>query len=165
MLRAREQARIDAVTARAAEAARAGGRPRVAFLEWIDPPMGPGSWIPELIERAGGTPVLGRAGEHAEWTDLDALAALDPDVVVLGPCGFDLARTRRELGPLVGDPRWGALRAVRKGRVALADGFLHMSRPGPRIAESLEILAELLHPALDGGWRGRGWAAITDAIA
>lgn len=159
-LRAREQARIDALSARAAAAAATAGRPRVAFLEWIDPPMGPGSWIPELIERAGGAPVLGRAGAHAEWTDLDALAALDPDVVVVAPCGFDLARTRAELGPLLGDPRWRALRAVRTGRVALADGFLHMSRPGPRIAESLEILAELLHPSLGQHWLGRGWVPL-----
>jgi len=162
-LRSREQARIDEVTARATAEAAAHGRPRVAFLEWLDPPMGPGSWIPELIERAGGSPVLGRAGEHAAWTDLDALAALDPDVFVLAPCGFDLARTRSELRPLLGDPRWPALRAVRNGRVALADGFLHMSRPGPRIAESLEILAELLHPAaagLDRGWRGHGWEPL-----
>jgi iron complex transport system substrate-binding protein len=158
-LRAREQARIDDVSARAAAVAARHGRPRVAFLEWLDPPMGPGSWIPELIERAGGAPVLGRAGEHAAWTDLDALAALDPDVVVLAPCGFDLARTRAELGPLTGDPRWRALRAVRAGRVALADGFLHMSRPGPRIAESLEILAELLH-GLVFGWRQRAWQAL-----
>src|SRR5690606_11629174 len=155
----------DALTARAAEAAAARGRPRIAFLEWLDPPMGPGSWIPELIERAGGAPVLGRAGAHAEWTDLDALAALDPDVVVLAPCGFDLARTRTELAPLVGDPRWAGLRAVREGRVALADGFLHLSRPGPRIAQSLEIVAELPQPALDGGWRGRGWVPLADTSA
>jgi iron complex transport system substrate-binding protein len=161
-VRAREQARIDAVTAQAAAAAAARGRPRVAFLEWLDPPMGPGSWIPELIERAGGTPVLGRAGAHAEWTDLDALAALDPDVVVLAPCGFDLPRTRAELGPLAGDPRWAALRAVREGRVALADAFLHMSRPGPRIAESLEILAEVLHD-LEFGWRQRAWQPLKGA--
>ena len=169
-LRAREQARIDALAARVdAIRARAGcrDRPSVAFLEWLDPPMGPGSWIPELIERAGGRPVLGRAGEHAEWTNLDAIAALDPDVVVLAPCGFDLGRTRSELPALAGDPRFRALRAVRDGRVALVDAFLHMSRPGPRIAESLEILAEILHPdapELACGWRGRGWEPLRSGV-
>ncbi len=165
-LRAREQARIDAITARV-DAVRGGasGRPRpsVAFLEWLDPPMGPGSWIPEVIERAGGRPLLGRSGEHAEWTNLDALAALDPDVLVLAPCGFDLARTRSELAPLTGDSRFQTLRAARNGRVALVDAFLHMSRPGPRIAESLEILAEILHPGapeIAFGWHGRGWAKL-----
>jgi len=165
-LRAREQARIDAIRTGVTAARTASGsppRPSVAFLEWLDPPMGPGSWIPELIEHAGGRPALGRAGEHAEWTQLDAIAALDPDVLVLAPCGFDLARTRAELAPLTGDPRFQALRAVRTDRVALVDAFLHMSRPGPRIAESLEILAEILHPDAPGlafGWRGRGWAAL-----
>lgn len=165
-LRARERARIDAITARVdAVPPGAGGqrRPSVAFLEWLDPPMGPGSWIPELIERAGGRPLLGRNGRHAEWTNLDAIAALDPDVLVLAPCGFDLARTRSELPALTGDPRFPALRAVRNRRIALVDAFLHMSRPGPRIAESLEILAEILHPdvpELAFGWRGRGWEEL-----
>lgn len=162
-LRAREAARIDAASERAARAAQAEGRPGVVFLEWIDPPMGPGSWIPELIERAGGRPLLGRAGAHAAWTTPEAVAALDPDVLVVAPCGFDLARTRRELVPLLAAPDWARLRAVRSGRVALADGFLHLSRPGPRIAESLEILAEILHPAHPDtafGWRGRGWQPL-----
>jgi iron complex transport system substrate-binding protein len=165
-LRAREWARIEAITARVDSFRSAAGSPplpSVAFLEWLDPPMGPGSWIPELIERAGGRPVLGQRGEHAAWTDLDALAALDPDVLVLAPCGFDVARTRAELPPLANEPRFQALRAVRTGRVALVDAFLHMSRPGPRIAESLEILVELLHPAapeLDFGWRGRAWESL-----
>lgn len=161
-LRARERARIDAITKSVGAAAALRGRPTVAFLEWLDPPMGPGSWIPELIERAGGRPLLGVAGEHAAWTSLAALEALDPDVLVLAPCGFDLARTRSELGPLTDDPCFRALRAVREGRTVLADGFLHMSRPGPRIAESLEILAEILQgDAAEAsgtfGWRGRGW--------
>jgi iron complex transport system substrate-binding protein len=157
-LRERELARIEEITRRVAAAAAA--RPTVAFLEWIDPLMGPGSWIPELVERAGGRSLLGTAGRDAGWISLSEVAALDPDVIVVAPCGFDLARTRSEMAVLHGDPGFEALRAVRAGRVALVDGFLHMSRPGPRIAESLEILAEILHPAapqLDFGWRGRGW--------
>ena len=150
---------IESITARATGAPEP---PRVACLEWIDPLMGCGSWIPELVLRAGGRPVLGRAEDDARGTSLAELAAVDPDVIVVQPCGFDLARTRRELAPLVGAEGWPRLRAVREQRVALVDGFLHMNRPGPRIGESLEILAEILHPArFDFGWRGRGgWAPL-----
>jgi iron complex transport system substrate-binding protein len=146
-VRDREWARIEAITTRAAEAAaRSGTRPRVASLEWIDPVMGAGNWIPELIERAGGVSVLGRSGHDAAWSSLGEIAQLDPDVLVIAPCGFDLPRTRAELGPLVSAPGFAALRAVREKHVFLADGFLHFNRPGPRIAESLEIYAELLWP-------------------
>jgi iron complex transport system substrate-binding protein len=151
-LRAAEWQRIEAITRSAAQAT---SRPRVASLEWIEPLMGAGNWIPELIERAGGVSVLGRGGHDAGWSSLAELAAADPDVLVIAPCGFDLARTRQELPPLVDAPGFGALRAVREGRVFLADGFLHFNRPGPRIAESLEIYAELLWPdALRFGHRG-----------
>jgi iron complex transport system substrate-binding protein len=161
-LRHREATRIEALTAAATAAAR-GTKPRVALLEWIDPPMGPGSWIPELIERAGGRCVLGRAGDEAAWTTLGELADADPDVIVVSPCGFDLERTRAETDALASEPGWTGLRAVGAGRVALVDGFLHMSRPGPRIAESLEILAELLQPErFDFGWRGRAWCPLTE---
>jgi iron complex transport system substrate-binding protein len=142
-VRAAEWQRIEAITRRAAVAT---SRPRVASLEWIEPLMGAGNWIPELIERAGGVSVLGRGGHDAAWSSLAELAAVDPDVLVIAPCGFDLARTRRELPPLVDAPGFRALRAVRAGRVFLADGFLHFNRPGPRIAESLEIYAEMLWP-------------------
>jgi iron complex transport system substrate-binding protein len=160
-LRDRERARIDLLTACAAPAST---RLRVAHLEWIDPLMGPGSWIPELIERAGGVSVLGRGGHDAAWSSLDELAALDPDAIVVAPCGFDLARTRAELPVLTGATRFAALRAVREGRVFLADGFLHFNRPGPRIAESLEILCEMLAPErFTPRHRGRGWERLAQA--
>ena len=146
-LRTREWARIEAITLRAADAAARSGRvPRVASLEWIEPVMGAGNWLPELIERAGGTSVLGRGGHDAAWSSLAEIAALDPDVLVIAPCGFDLERTRAELAPLASAAGFDALRAVREDRVFLADGFLHFNRPGPRIAESLEIYAEILWP-------------------
>ncbi|MDJ0864979.1 MAG: cobalamin-binding protein [Myxococcota bacterium] len=153
-LRAGQREQLDAIRDQAA-----GGVPAtVACLEWIDPIMGAGTWIPELVARAGGRAVLGRAGADAAWSSLDELASADPDVIVIAPCGFDLARTRAELPALVEQPGWQTLRAVRAGRVVLADGFLHFSRPGPRIAESLEVLAEVLHPdRFDFGHRGRSW--------
>ena len=138
-----------------------GAAPRVACLEWLDPAMGCGNWIPELIERAGGRSVAGQTGQHAKWTSVAALAELDPDIVLLSPCGFDLARTRAELPALQAQPGWSELGAVQNGRVFLLDGFAHMTRPGPRIAESLELLAEILHPGqFEYGRRGGGWEPL-----
>jgi iron complex transport system substrate-binding protein len=133
-------------------------RPRVAAIEWIDPLMAAGNWMPELVALAGGENLFGETGRHSPWLEWAALRAADPDVIVILPCGFDLARTRSELGPLVAQPGFGELRAVRAGRVYLTDGNQYFNRPGPRLVESLEILAELLHPTeFQPRLRGRGW--------
>lgn len=154
----RLQERIEAVTR--ASRARAE-RPRVACIEWIEPLMAAGNWMPELVDRAGGVNLFGEAGRHSPWMTWEELAAADPDAIVVLPCGFDIPRTRAEMGPLTERPGWGALTAVRAGRVALADGVQYFNRPGPRLVESLEILAEILHPdALDYRWRGRGWEPL-----
>jgi len=137
------------------------GRPRVACIEWVDPLMAAGNWVPELVSLAGGEDVLGQAGEHASWLEWDALAAADPEVVVVMPCGFDIARTRRELAPLTARPGWRRLAAVGEARAFLADGHQYFNRPGPRLVESLEILAEILHPeAFRFGHRGAGWEPL-----
>ena len=127
--------------------ARTHGKPapRVAALEWLDPPMAAGHWVPELIAAAGGADVLGTPGAPARWLSWAELAAAEPDVVLAMPCGFDLARTRRELAALAGTPGWDALRAVRAGRVHALDGNAYFSRPGPRLAESAEVLERVLH--------------------
>jgi iron complex transport system substrate-binding protein len=125
---------------------RIGERPGVACIEWIDPLMAAGNWIPELVQLAGGENLFGEPGERSPWISWDALRAADPDVLVVFPCGFDLARTRAELAPLQARPGWDRLRAVRNGRVLLADGNHYFNRPGPRLVESLEILSEILHP-------------------
>jgi iron complex transport system substrate-binding protein len=133
-------------------------RPRVAAIEWIDPLMAAGNWMPELVALAGGENVFGETGRHSPWLEWTALRAADPDVIVILPCGFDLARTRSELGPLAAQPGFGELRAVRKGRVYLTDGNQYFNRPGPRLVESLEILAEILHPdEFPARHRGTGW--------
>jgi len=121
-------------------------RPRVACIEWIDPPMAAGHWMPELVTLAGGRALLASAGAPSAWITLAELASADPDAIVVLPCGFDLARTRRELPALSASDAWQALRAVRAGRAFLADGHALMNRPGPRLALSLEVLAEILHP-------------------
>jgi len=121
-------------------------KPRVALIEWIEPLMAGGNWMPELVEMAGGENLFGKYGEHSPWLEMDALCESDPDVIVVAPCGFDLARTRSEMPPLIQRPQWKALRAVAAGQVYLTDGHHYFNRPGPRLVESLEILSELLHP-------------------
>ena len=107
---------------------------------------------------AGGDNLFGRAGEHSPWMKFEELAAADPEVIMISPCGFDIPRTLTELPALTRDPRWSKLRAVRERRVFIADGNQYFNRPGPRLVESLEILAELLHPeAFKFGHENIGW--------
>ena len=136
-------------------------RPRVACVEWIEPLMAAGNWVPELVEMAGGTNLFGEAGAHSPWMPMDELVEADPDIVVIMPCGFDIDRTRSELGALMDHPAWSGIKAVRDGRVYLTDGMQYFSRPGPRLVESLEILAEMIHPEeFDFGHEGSGWARL-----
>lgn len=140
------------------KAASLGRRPTIACIEWIDPLMAAGNWMPELVEMAGGENLFGEAGKHSPWMTWEELEAKDPEVIVVLPCGFDLGRTREEMGPLTARPGWSALRAVREERVCLTDGNQYFNRPGPRLAEAHEMLAEILHPGeFAFGHRGTGW--------
>jgi iron complex transport system substrate-binding protein len=123
-------------------------RPRVVCLEWIDPPFPAGNWGPELVALAGGVDPLGAGGAHSTAVTWEAVRAADPEVLVVAPCGFDLRRTRGEMPALVARPGWGALRAVRERRVHLADGNLHFNRSGPTLFDTIDVLAEILHPTL-----------------
>jgi iron complex transport system substrate-binding protein len=139
-------------------AGAAGMRPTLACVEWLDPLMAAGNWMPELVAIAGGRSVLGDTGAHSPTIAFKALAAADPDVVLVLPCGFDLPRTRAELATLKGRARFAGLRAARTGRLYLADGNQYFNRPGPRLVESLEILAEILHPdRFSFGHAGKGY--------
>jgi iron complex transport system substrate-binding protein len=146
-----------------AEKARAfSKRPSVACIEWIDPLMAAGNWMPELVEMAGGVNLFGEAGKHSPWMTWAQLCERDPDVLLILPCGFDIARSRQEMHLLTGRPEWPRLKAVRAGRVFLCDGNQYFNRPGPRLVESLEILADLLHPeAFAFGHEGTGWQRET----
>lgn len=136
-------------------------RPSIACLEWIDPLMAAGNWVPELVEITGGRNLFGEAGKHSPWMTWEQLVERDPEVIVVMPCGFDIDRARSEMGPLTDRPEWSRLRAVRTGRVYLTDGNQYFNRPGPRLVESAEILAELLHPReFDFGHRGAGWMPL-----
>jgi iron complex transport system substrate-binding protein len=147
--------RMDAVASRAR---RLHHKPTAALVEWIDPLMAAGNWMPELVEMAGGANLFGAAGQHSPWLEWDDLWASDPDMIVILPCGFDIERARAEMPALARQPGWATLRAVREGRVYLTDGNQYFNRPGPRLAESLEILAEIFHPdTFHFGHEGVGW--------
>ena len=133
-------------------------RPTFACIEWIDPLMIAGNWVPELVECAGGADLLGKAGKHSGYLDIEELVAADPDVIAVMPCGFDIERAWREMPALASRPEWRKLSAARAGRVAITDGNQYFNRPGPRVVESAEILAEVLHPGrFDFGHHGLGW--------
>lgn len=151
----------DRVTSVAERAMRVKARPSVACIEWIDPLMAAGNWVPELVTLAGGRNLFGETGQHSPWLTFEALRAADPDAIVVMPCGFDLARTRAELEPLRRTKGWDELRAVRQGLVFLTDGNQYFNRPGPRLVESLEILAQLLHPDVFAPLHERtGWERL-----
>lgn len=142
---AKLRARVEAVVARGA-ALRQGERVRVALLEWLDPPFSTGHWNPELITLAGGDDGLGRAGEKSVALRWEQVTAWQPEVVLISCCGFTAERTMQEVGVLRDVPRWDEIPAVRAGRVYVTDGSSYFSRPGPRLVDSLELLAHVIHP-------------------
>lgn len=134
---------------------------KVACIEWIDPLMAAGNWMPELVEMAGGINLFGEAGKHSPWMTLDQLSEKDPDVIIVMPCGFDLRKTAEEFPTLQKQEKWNSLRAVQENHVYLADGNQYFNRPGPRVTEALEILLEILYPGkVDAGHEGTGWCKV-----
>jgi iron complex transport system substrate-binding protein len=153
---------VEELKARMASIAEQSGaartRPRVATIEWVDPLMAGGNWMPELVQLAGGENLFGVAGQPSPWLDWDEVVAADPDLILVHPCGFDMARTLQEMLLLEYRPGWRELKAVRRGRIFVADGNQYFNRPGPRIVESLEIMAEIFHPELfPSRHEGEGW--------
>jgi iron complex transport system substrate-binding protein len=132
-------ARIDRVRL----AVRGARRPRVVALEWLDPPFAAGHWTPQLIEYAGGEDVLGFAGEHSEERTWEEVAAVQPDIVIVMPCGFDAELAYREA-----EMHRERLASLGAGEVVAVDAASYFSRPGPRIVDGLELLAHILHPEL-----------------
>jgi len=146
---------------RVAEAAAGLERPSVATIEWLAPLMSAGNWMPELVAMAGGREVFGQPGRDSQWLEWEALRAADPEVVVVSPCGFSLERVERDAGTLEALPGWSELSAMRSGRVYLAEANQYFNRPGPRLAETLEILAEMLHPRRFAfGHEGTAWRRL-----
>ena len=134
---------------------------RVVCLEWADPLYCSGGWLPDLVDAAGGTEVIGKAGLDANPIEWSTLTQADPDVLIFAPCGFNLARACDDLSLLRSKSEWQDLRAVKTGEMYVVDGNQYFSRPGPRLVESVEILAEILHPAdFNFGPREKRWTRI-----
>lgn len=120
--------------------------PSVVAIEWLDPVMVAGHWMPDVVQMAGGHPLLVESGERTRSVDWDEVLKADPDVIVCMPCGFTIGETRRDLSYLTERKGWNELTAVREGRVALLDGNAYYNRPGPRLYRAIEVLASVLHP-------------------
>ena len=137
------QARIDRVATVTSESPI---EPTVAVLDWLEPPMVAGHWVPELVDLAGGEYGLADPGDASTPREWETIREYDPDILVAAPCGFGLEQTFENRSDLTDRPGWSGLRAVRMNRVYAVDGHHLMNRPGPRVVESLETLASLLQP-------------------
>jgi iron complex transport system substrate-binding protein len=122
--------------------------PRVLALEWLDPPFVPGHWVPEMIEVAGGECMAGRAGGHSDQVDWSDIAGLDPDVLIIMPCGYGLDASRQDADRFADRLRDSAPRAIEEGRAWVVDGSAYFNRSGPRVVDGIEILSKVLHPSL-----------------
>lgn len=148
------RARLQAVLL---QVAHAETRPRVVCLEWLDPLFAAGHWVPEMVACAGGVDVLGTPGSPSVQITWEQVQAARPDVLVIMPCGFSIARTKQEMNRLTRRTGWKKLPAVKNGAVFLVDAAAYFSRPGPRLIDGVEILAACLYPTLE-------WAARPDAM-
>jgi iron complex transport system substrate-binding protein len=143
VLTQRLRARLDTIRKRAPSL---HSRPRVACIEWLEPLMAAGNWVPELVTLGGGTYEMVAPGAHSPTLSWDDLVHYAPDVIIIMPCGFTLPQTQRQLPLLTQRPEWRQLPAVRNRRVYAVDGNAYLNRPGPRIVESAELLAGLIQP-------------------
>jgi iron complex transport system substrate-binding protein len=143
------QKRIDIVRSmnvKSGGSSSTSSRPKVLCVEWIDPLFTAGHWVPQMVEYAGGICGIGTAGEPSRRMDIDEVAQLDPDIIVLMPCGFEIKRTLKELPALARNEKWKSLRAVKSRNIYAVNANAYFSKPGPRTVVGLEILAKILHP-------------------
>lgn len=135
--------------------------PKVLCIEWTDPLMVAANWIPEMVKIAGGEPLFTVIGQPSPQLNWESIINANPDIIIFMPCGFNLDRTRQEAMPLTQRPEWQNLHAVQTGRVYITDGNAYFNRPGPRLAESVEILADILHPEIfQYGYKDQAWQPL-----
>jgi iron complex transport system substrate-binding protein len=133
-------------------------KPTVACIEWMEPLMVAGNWVPEMVDIAGGQSVLAINGKHSPFISWEILKAEDPDIIIITPCGFDIERTLKEMDVILSLPGFAELNAVKNNRLYIADGNQYFNRSGPRIVDSIEILAEIINPKqFIFGYEGNGW--------
>lgn len=140
------------------KSAKAPIHPRLALIEWIDPLMAGGNWMPELVEMSGAINLFGENGKHSPYMSWQQVRNSDPDLIIVAPCGFDIKRTLQDMPFLTKQEGFAELRCVQENKVFVADGNQYFNRPGPRVLESLEIMAEIVHPNLFSPTHyGSGW--------
>jgi iron complex transport system substrate-binding protein len=122
--------------------------PDVLSIEWMDPLMTAGNWIPELVQIAGGIPVGAEAGQHSPKISWENIQRLNPDIITVIPCGYSIEQTLSEISTLTSHNGWNELQAVKNKQVYIADGDHYFNRPGPRLVDSAHLLAEIIHPSL-----------------
>ena len=134
-------------------------KPKIACVEWINPLMAAGNWIPEMVHISGGEDIFGKKGKDSHWIEFNEIKMHNPDVIIFIPCGFDLQKTNKEVKDLLkSNTEWHDLKAFKDKKLFITDGNQYFNRPGPRLIESLEIFAEIIHPELfnfkhkDKGW-------------
>lgn len=133
--------------------------PEVLCLEWLDPLMSAGNWMPELVQIAGGYPLGGRAGEHSPMIEWQEVQKMDPQILIIIPCGYSIDQTMKEISDLTSRIGWKEFQAVQNKQVFIADGNHYFNRPGPRLFDSTSILGEIIHPSMfrTPGNRHPGW--------
>lgn len=153
-LTSRMKSRLQQIQQKTAELSR----PDLLAIEWIDPLMSAGNWVPELIQLAGGNPLGSAAGEHSPYLEWGDLRRHNPEIITIMPCGYSIAQTLSEISELTSHRRWNTLRAVKNHQVYILDGNQYFNRPGPRLVDSTQILAEIMHPSIfRKGQTHRGW--------
>jgi iron complex transport system substrate-binding protein len=152
------EAQLTALRARGAARLR---QPRLACLEWLDPPFSAGHWVPEMVAVAGGVDVLAAPRDRSRRLTWGDVAAGEPELLVLMPCGFDVDRTLIEYGKSARLPDWEALPAARARQVYAVDANAYFSRPGPRVVRGTQILCEILDASASGVGGGEGWQRVS----
>ena len=134
-------------------------KPKIACIEWIDPLMAAGNWIPEMVHISGGEDVFGKKGKDSHWVKFNEIKKHNPEIIIFIPCGFDLKKTNEEVKKLLkSDTSWHDLKAFKDKKIFITDGNQYFNRPGPRLIESLEIFAEIIHPEFfNFEHQNKGW--------
>lgn len=136
-------------------------KPTVLIIEWLDPLMVAAHWVPEMVELAGGKMLIGKKGKKSEPVTWSQIIKANPDILILAPCGFSIKRTKKELGLIIKNPQFGQLTAYQSNQVYLVDGNAYLTRPGPRIVDGIEILAEIFYPRIfKRSYKQRDWQKI-----
>ena len=140
---------------------------KIACIEWIDPLMVGGNWIPELVKLSGGTDVFGNIGKDSHWIKFREIEEKDPEIIIFLPCGFNINQTKKEVINLfLTDNNWKNLKAYKTKKIFIVDGNQYFNRPGPRIVDSLEILAEIIHPNIfNYQYKNSGWINFFDLLS